>query len=42
MPLLSPQARWREAALPAQQHPQLIDPPQGVIVAANNRLLFDE
>ncbi|ATO33511.1 Penicillin acylase 2 [Dickeya dianthicola] len=36
------QARWRDTALPPASHPQLIDPPQGVIVTANNRLLFDE
>ncbi|ACT06617.1 peptidase S45 penicillin amidase [Dickeya chrysanthemi Ech1591] len=36
------QARWRDTALPAAAHPELVDPPQGVIVTANNRLLFDE
>ncbi|QDX29829.1 penicillin acylase family protein [Dickeya poaceiphila] len=36
------QARWRATALPPASHPELIDPPQGVIVTANNRMLFNE
>ncbi|WP_263009495.1 penicillin acylase family protein [Dickeya zeae] len=36
------QARWRERGLPAESYPEVIDPPQGVIVAANNRMLFDD
>ncbi|WP_347449486.1 penicillin acylase family protein [Pantoea stewartii] len=37
----TPQSRWRAESLAPDRHPQRVNPAEGDIVTANNRLLFD-